>query len=211
MWSRERLRRTGAVALTLALLAGCPKVPREATPPARDDLYVLLPAPDGKTGALTVAHADREQVLSAPYAAARIRAPGRIETGPVTPEEIQRVFGQALAALPARPATFILYFVEGRDEFTPESRQVMSAIFAEIANRPSPEVVVIGHTDRVGSVAFNDSLSLQRAERVRTELVRLGVRADQIEVAGRGWREPLVAAAEGVPEPRNRRVEISVR
>src|SRR5262249_30028677 len=211
MGSPARLRRAAAVTLIVAALAACAKVPQVVGPPPRDDLYVLLPAADGKTGALTVTHADRDEVLSAPYAGARIRTPGRIETGPVTPEEVQRVFGDALAALPARPASFILYFVEGRDEFTPESQQVMSAVFAEIAKRPSPEIVVIGHTDRVGNQAFNDTLSLQRAERVRTELVRRGVRADQIEVAGRGWREPLVPVPEGTPEPRNRRVEISVR
>lgn len=199
-------------ALGVMALAGCAAPAREGPPAAtRDDLYVLLPAPDGQTGALAVTHQGVDQVLTTPYAAARVRTPGRIETGVVTAEEVQRVFGDALAALPARPASFTLYFVEGRDEFTPESRQVMTAVFAEIAKRPAPEIVVTGHTDRVGGQAFNDTLSLSRAERVRSGLVRLGVAADRIQVAGRGWREPLVQAPEGFPEPRNRRVEITVR
>jgi outer membrane protein OmpA-like peptidoglycan-associated protein len=54
-------------------------------------------------------------------------------------------------------------------------------------------------------------LSLQRAERVKQMLVERGVSAERIDVAGRGWREPLVAAERGVDEPRNRRVEVSVR
>jgi outer membrane protein OmpA-like peptidoglycan-associated protein len=72
-------------------------------------------------------------------------------------------------------------------------------------------VVVIGHTDRVGNTQYNDRLSLQRAERVRDELVRLGLAARRIRITGRGEREPLVATDDEIPEPRNRRVEINVR
>jgi outer membrane protein OmpA-like peptidoglycan-associated protein len=81
----------------------------------------------------------------------------------------------------------------------------------EIARRPAPEIVVIGHTDRVGAVPYNDTLSLRRAERVRDELVKVGIAADRIRVAGRGEREPLVPTADEVAEARNRRVEINVQ
>ncbi|HSE92215.1 MAG TPA: OmpA family protein, partial [Methylomirabilota bacterium] len=73
------------------------------------------------------------------------------------------------------------------------------------------EVVVVGHTDRVGSVQQNDALSLQRAERIRGELLQLGLPAHQVGVAGRGEREPLVQTEDEVPEPRNRRVELTIR
>ncbi len=194
----------GLAALALLLLAGCAK-------PARDDLYVLMPGEEGKTGALTVESGGRQAVLDQPYAAARVKEPGRVEAGVVTPQEAQQAFGPALAAQPARPASFVLYFLEGRDELTPESKQVVGAILTEIAKRPAPEIVVIGHTDRVGAVPYNDALSLRRAERVRDELVKAGVAADRILVAGRGEREPLVPTADEVAEARNRRVEINVR
>ena len=71
--------------------------------------------------------------------------------------------------------------------------------------------MVIGHTDRVGAVPYHDTLSLRRAERVRDELVKVGIAAERIRVAGRGEREPLVATPDEVAEPRNRRVEITVR
>ncbi len=194
----------GLAALALLLLAGCAK-------PARDDLYVLMPGEEGKTGALTVESGGRQAVLDQPYAAARVKEPGRVEAGVVTPQEAQQAFGPALAAQPARPASFVLYFLEGRDELTPESKQVVGTILTEIAKRPAPEIVVIGHTDRVGAVPYNDALSLRRAERVRDELVKAGVAADRILVAGRGEREPLVPTADEVAEARNRRVEINVR
>jgi outer membrane protein OmpA-like peptidoglycan-associated protein len=194
----------GLAALALLLLAGCAK-------PARDDLYVLMPGQDGKTGALSVESGGQQAVLDQPYAAARVKEPGRVEPGAVTEQEARQAFGAALAAQPGRPTSFILYFLENRDELTPESKQIVGRIIDEIAKRPAPEIVVIGHTDRVGSVPYNDALSLRRAERMRDELVKAGIAADRIRVAGRGEREPLVPTADEVAEPRNRRVEINVR
>jgi outer membrane protein OmpA-like peptidoglycan-associated protein len=208
------MRGRAALGLSLLVLSACATPappPKPAAAPTRDDLYVLLPDQSGKTGALTVTHAGAEDVLATPYAAARITQEGRLDKGTITPEEANRVFAGALAAQPARPMSFLLYFLEGKDELTPESKQVVQQIFAEIARRPAPEIVVIGHTDRVGSVPSNDALSLRRAQKVRDDLVKLGVPADRIEVAGRGEREPLVPTEDEVAEPRNRRVEISVR
>ncbi|HME93030.1 MAG TPA: OmpA family protein [Methylomirabilota bacterium] len=198
------MRRAGFASLALLLLAGCAK-------PARDDLYVLLPGAEGKTGALSVDSAGRVAVLDQPYAAARVKEPGRVEPGTVTEQEAKQAFGSALEAQPGRPISFLLYFLEGRDELTPESQQIVSTIPGEIARRPAPEVVVIGHTDRVGTLPFNDALSLRRAARVRDELVKAGIAADRIRVEGRGEREPLVPTADEVAEPRNRRVEVNVR
>ena len=88
---------------------------------------------------------------------------------------------------------------------------VIKLIKAELAARPAPEIVVTGHTDRVASLAYNDELSLKRAQAVRSALIAAGIDAAQIEVAGRGEREPAVATADEVDEERNRRVEITVR
>lgn len=70
---------------------------------------------------------------------------------------------------------------------------------------------MIGHTATVGKLEYNDQLSLQRATVVRERLIKLGGDGSRISVAGRGEREPLVPAADEVPEARNRRAEISVR
>ena len=196
--------RAALAALALLLLVGCVK-------PMRDDLYVLMPDQEGKTGVLSVESGGQQAVLDRPYASARVTEPGRVAAGAVTEQEARQAFGAALEAQPVRPASFILYFLEGRDELTPDSRQLLGRILDEIARRPAPEIVVIGHTDRVGTVPFNDALSLRRAERVRDELVKVGIAADRIRVAGRGEREPLVPTADEVAEARNRRVEINVR
>jgi outer membrane protein OmpA-like peptidoglycan-associated protein len=212
---RSRATRLAVVlAVGTLAVAACARVPRVAEPPPPPtpaDLYVLLPSADGHAGALVVTQGATERVLDAPYAAARIKSDGSVETGVATEEEVKQVFGDALAALPPRPVTFVLYFLEGTDELTPDSKQLVRQVFDEIARRPAPEVLVIGHTDRVGSVQANDRLSLRRAERMRDELVKLGAAADRVQVSGRGEREPLVPTADEVAEPKNRRVEITVR
>ncbi|HKA38523.1 MAG TPA: OmpA family protein, partial [Burkholderiales bacterium] len=104
-----------------------------------------------------------------------------------------------------------LYFLEGTDEYTPESKEAFEMVFAEVARRKVAEVAVIGHTDTVGSLEFNDALSLKRAARVRNDFTGRGIPPDSISIAGRGERELVVPTADEVSEARNRRVEISVR
>jgi len=185
----------------VALVAGC------ATPTGE---VVLLPAPDGHRSVLAVTQGDREVVLDKPYAAAQTttQGPRAIESGP---KDVEAKFGGALAAQPARPQTFTLYFVEGRNELTDESKRVFESVFPDIAKHPVPDIVVIGHTDSVGTDAYNDKLSLQRADAVRDALIQRGIRAGDIVAEGRGKRDPLVATGEGVSEARNRRVEVIVR
>ncbi|HUP30478.1 MAG TPA: OmpA family protein, partial [Usitatibacter sp.] len=103
------------------------------------------------------------------------------------------------------------YFLEGSDELTDNSRADLDKMIGELKGRPLPEVAVIGHTDTVGTDEYNDRLSLARAERLREIMLGLGIPVARIEAAGRGKRELLVPTDDNVPEPRNRRVEISVR
>jgi outer membrane protein OmpA-like peptidoglycan-associated protein len=190
-----------AALAALAILAGC------ATP----QLVAVVPAADGHIGAVVVKHWWSEQVLDSAYGAQRIGGSGFTETATLTPAEVKETFGTTLAALPGRPASYTLYFLEGRDELTVESLGEFQKVFDEIKRRPLPDIMVIGHTDTVGNLAFNDRLSLARAERLREMLVGLGIPAERVEAAGRGKRELLVPTEDNVSEPRNRRVEINVR
>jgi outer membrane protein OmpA-like peptidoglycan-associated protein len=189
-----------AVIALLASLCGC----------AQRGTVVLLPEKDGKPTAVVVKQDGRETVLDQPYAAARQTSFG-VRAYTSTPEEVTSKFSAALGSQPQRAVTFTLYFIEGKDEFTEESKRVVEVIFAEIARRPVPDVIVVGHSDAVGSDQFNDALARQRAETVRAELIRRGVAAENIQPSGRGKRDLLIPTADGVAEPRNRRVEIFVR
>jgi len=134
-----------------------------------------------------------------------------MEAGQAAPDQVQSVFADALTAAPPRPVTFILYFIEATDQFTPESQALVDQVLVAIASRPAPELTVAGHTDTVGTDQFNDALSLRRAERVRGLLIGRGIAPDSITAIGRGKRELRVPTPDGTPEPRNRRVEITVR
>ena len=70
---------------------------------------------------------------------------------------------------------------------------------------------MIGHTDTVGELVYNDHLSLQRADMVRARLIQLGGVATRISTAGRGERELAVETPAEIHEPRNRRAELNVR
>ena len=180
-------------------------------PSAKSDYIVLLPGAGGKTGAVAVRQKGAEVVLDTAYATASTGNDGRLQTGRSSASEVSREFSVALATAPPVPASFMVYFSSGRDELTGEYKIEIDRLLEEMTRRPAPEVTVIGHTDRVGTDKANDALGLRRAERVRKILVQRGVPAKRVIAVSRGERAPLQPTADEVAEPRNRRVEISVR
>ena len=176
-------------------------------------LVVVAPDKEGKVGTVSVATPRGETILNSSYAAVRANKAGAMEPVALNEQQVATMFKDAIAVKPEPPLSFTLYFLEGKDELTPESRQRLTAILAEISRRGRniSEITVVGHTDRVGKLVYNDRLSLQRAKRVVDELVGIGVAPGAISAAGRGEREPLVPTEDETPEPKNRRVEVSVR
>ena len=194
-----------ALILAAAVLGGC------ACRPSTPALFAVLPEADGHVGSIVVHSGARERVINSAYGAQRVRSDGAIQAAKLDEAEVRQTFGVTLGALPGRPASFTLYFLEGKDELTAESKVELDKVFAELKRRPLPDIMVIGHTDTVGGLPFNDRLSLARAERLREMMIELGIPADRIQAAGRGKRELLVPTEDNISEPRNRRVEINVR
>jgi len=194
-----------AAAVLLAAFAAC------GCAPIHPALFVVVPGADGHVGKIVVRNGGEPRVIDSAYGAQRLGPDGKLQAERLTPEQVREEFGPTLAALPGKPTTFTLYFLEGRDDLTAESRAELDKVFRELKLRPLPDIMVVGHTDTVGGLAYNDRLSLARAQRLREMLVELGIPAVRIEAAGRGKREPLVPTEDNVPEPRNRRVEINVR
>ena len=199
------MRARTSLVVVLALLA-C-----SCATPVREETVVVLPGPDGKSGTVVVQREGTRQVLDAPYAASHVRPDGSLQGSPLSQQQVADSFGTTLAALPARPTVFLLYFLSAKDELTPESNSDLQKILSDMRTRPVPDIVVTGHTDTVGSAEGNDKLSMQRAERVKGFLTGIGIPPDRIQTAGRGERELIVQTADNIDEPRNRRVEINVR
>ena len=190
-------------ALAATIMIGC------ATP---TDRVILLPAPDGKVGQIVIrSSAAPAERLDTAYAAREIDRAGTITPRLEDAASVRARYSAVLDARPPRPRSFTLYFASGSaQELTPESKAELEKLKAVLTQHPSPEISVIGHTDRVGKLEANDALSLKRAEAVGTLLRAAGIQA-HVEFAGRGEREPLVDTADEVPEPANRRVEINLR
>ena len=203
-----RSQPAAALLLATALTACC-------GPRAREDMIVVLPAADGHIGGIVVESHGAKIALDKPYAGAKPGAAGAMAPMQSSPEEVGRIFKDALSARPIPAKTYTLYFVSGGNELTPESQPEMDAMLAEVGERKAAEVVITGHTDTVGSTADNDRLSLSRAKGVeaslRDTLTARGVKADAISTVGRGERALLVKTPDQTPEPKNRRVEITVR
>ena len=75
---------------------------------------------------------------------------------------------------------------------------------------PNSRVVIIGHTDNVGSEMANQNLSLARATAVRNYLESKGTSASQMQVYGRGATQPIASNESAEGRAKNRRVEVFI-
>lgn len=197
-----------SASVACAVLAGCATV----KPAPKPNTYVvLLPEEGGAPAAVIVGEGATALTLDRPFSAATVDNEGKVDRRSPTAAEANQTFAAALAALPPKPISYTLYFETNSTQITQGSRPQLEALMADAARRQAVEVQVTGHTDRVGSDADNDRLSLQRAEAVRTMLLQTGIKATFIRAVGRGEREPLVPTADEQPEARNRRVEVILR
>ncbi len=179
-------------------------------------MIVLLPDPDGKVGTITVTTNGGSQVVDKPGYAIEIEDPDKapITPKPIDEKEVHEVFGSALSAQPDpsnRFLLFILYFEHDTTKLTHESKDLLPEVLKTIKNRRPNEVYVVGHTDLVGTEAYNTGLSSKRARYVRNLFVSNGIKPDAFFVSYYGKSRPLVPTKNDAPEPRNRRVEVLVR
>ncbi|MEZ5607297.1 MAG: OmpA family protein [Burkholderiaceae bacterium] len=195
------MRAASTWGLIALLCAGC------AAPPTH---VILLPQARG-TGAIEVSTPAASQRLERGYAEAEVRQGGAIVVEQLDAEQVKQRFGTLLAVQPPPARDFTLYFQSGGTDFTPESEATLKALLALARQRPGSEIVIVGHTDRVGPLADNDRLSLQRARVIREAIIADGFDPRRIDAVGRGEREPAIATPDEVAEPRNRRTEVIVR
>ncbi len=194
------------------LVAGCASPPPPAAPPAPPASYVaLLEDADGTTGKVVMTTPAGQTVLDKPFQAARFAGPAG-QTFVLDKEKLQADFGAALAASPKAPVTFRLNFETGGAKLTAESEADLKNILEEIASRPVPDLSVVGHTDTQGDDAANERLGLGRARQV-AGLIGRGSKLDaaSISVESHGEKNLLVPTPDNTAEPRNRRVEVTIR
>ena len=202
------------VVLATGLGSAC-SLQRVRTPqnPGEADLVMLLPDPERDTtgrAAVSNAGASAELDAAGEYTLVGVnQPPTRVKM--MKESEVKRLYGDVLASLPPAPKHFTLYFRFESEELTAESRASIPSILESVKRHPAPEVLVVGHTDTTGAAARNVELGLRRARTVREMLIASQLDSATIEVASHGETDLLIKTGDEVFEPRNRRVDISVR
>lgn len=188
-------------AVALTGLSGCASQPKS--------YVVLMESPDGTTGKVVVKGKKGEQLIDK----ARFAAPMDGSAAPARVDEAKfnRDFSDAIAARPALPEHFLLYFESGGTRLTPESSAALDKIIALASKRPAVDMSVIGHTDTPGKAELNEELALKRAVAITDLLKKKGLKVQALSVESHGERNLLVQTPDDTAEPRNRRVEVSIR
>ncbi len=102
-------------------------------------------------------------------------------------------------------------FDSGSATIKPQLRTVLDPFANSLQGDPGSRLMIVGHTDSVGSEAVNNPLSIERANSVRDYLVTRGVAATRVDTAGRGEREPVADNNSDAGRAKNRRVEMFLR
>jgi|LauGreDrversion4_2_1035121.scaffolds.fasta_scaffold78201_3 OOP family OmpA-OmpF porin len=203
----------------LPRVPGCQVIPVVAPSPpppvvktAKPARIVLLPDPTGKVGAVVVREGKSELLLNQAYAGVQAALGSELVRSMETEASVRARYSDLLDAISPRPVTFVVRFETGSaTRLTADANRVLEDMQKVLRQWPAPQLMVVGHTDSVGTVQDNDALSLRRAQTVSRFLAERGIAVQNIETAGRGERELLVVTKDGVADARNRRVEITVR
>lgn len=214
-----RSARTFGAWLTIAIVmiaAAC--APKHTSGPISvpirpgQSLTVLLQDSDThSTGAARVSNSFGSVDLAAERDLATATTDRSPVLGKMSAEEVNRIFGDALSALPPPPGRFTLFFRFESDALTDQSQALIPEILAAVKKHAVQDVVVVGHTDTMGTQQANYALGLKRAMMVRNLLVDAGLNGSTIDVTSVGELDQLIKTPDETPEPRNRRVDIAVR
>jgi outer membrane protein OmpA-like peptidoglycan-associated protein len=115
------------------------------------------------------------------------------------------------APAPAPSRSYLVFFDWDRYNLTDRARQIIKEAAENSTRVQYTRLEVNGYTDTSGTAAYNQRLSVRRAQAVAAELVRNGVPRNAITVQGFGETHLLVQTGPNVREPQNRRVEIIIR
>lgn len=102
------------------------------------------------------------------------------------------------------------FFDFDKSTIKPEGRQILDQVVAQVNTINLETLIATGHTDSIGTDAYNMALSQRRANSVKDYLVSKGVPADRVYVEGKGESQPVATNKTREGRAQNRRVEIEI-
>ncbi|MDR2325453.1 MAG: OmpA family protein [Acidovorax sp.] len=120
--------------------------------------------------------------------------------------------GVAPAPAVASKVTFAAdaFFDFDKAVLKPEGKAKLDDVAGKVKDINLEVVIAVGHTDSVGSDAYNQKLSVRRAEAVKAYLVSKGIAKDRVYTEGKGKKQPVADNKTAAGRAKNRRVEIEV-
>ena len=102
------------------------------------------------------------------------------------------------------------FFDFDKSVLKPEGKAKLDDLTSKIKGVTLEVIIAVGHTDSVGSDAYNQKLSLRRAEAVKAYMVSKGIEANRVYTEGKGEKQPVADNKTAEGRAKNRRVEIEV-
>ena len=111
----------------------------------------------------------------------------------------------------AQASVYQVTFAPGSYEINPAGQRAIEDVSSVVDGNPNALVTVVGRTDASGSADYNMKLSQKRAAAVRDDLISLGkIPAARVDTAWTGEAKQIVGTYNGVPDARNRVVDIYI-
>ena len=161
----------------------------------RDANWTPATAAEGCDGAL-----QKAAVAPAPAPAV---TPAPAEAKPATPAPTQPASSKVTYAADA-------FFDFDKSVLKPEGKAKLDDLVGKVKNINLEVIIAVGHTDSVGSDAYNQKLSVRRAEAVKAYLVSKGIEKNRVYTEGKGEKQPVADNKTAAGRAKNRRVEIEV-
>ena len=166
----------------------------------RDSYWTPATADPRCDGALQPAPAP---AAPAPVAAAPAPAPKAAPAPAPVPAPAPAIASKVTYAADA-------FFDFDKSVLKPEGKAKLDDLVAKIKQINLEVIVAVGHTDSVGTVAYNQKLSVRRAEAVKAYLVSKGIEKNRIYTEGKGEKQPIADNKTAQGRAKNRRVELEV-
>ena len=143
-------------------------------------------------------------------------APAPVAPAPAAPAPVAPAPAPVVPVVPAAPVsekvTFAAdaFFDFGKSTLKPEAREKLDDLVSKTKDVNLEVIIAVGHTDSVGSDAYNQKLSVARAESVKKYLVSKGIETNRVYTEGKGEKQPVADNKTAEGRAKNRRVEIEV-